>query len=317
MKNAYKRWAIGLLAGITLLLGVCAAVVYRVDPFCYYRMPADWKPVFFDERSQAVAFVKHAPADTVLLGTSMGANYRAGVIAETFGGTAARVTLPDGYLSEFDAAMDIVQNNPHHCYNVGEHILHSLTHVRNDKVLRLTMLFHDLGKARTRTTDEEGIDHFHGHVEESARIADDIMKRLRFDNDTRNKVVKLVKYHDLDMALTSKGVRKAIVKLSEELFPLFIEVQRADYLAQSMYKRDEKEAENKEIQRLYEQILEEQNCVSLKTLAITGSDLIEAGMKPGKEIGEVLQKLLEEVLEEPSLNTKDILLKKAEPFIKK
>ena len=221
------------------------------------------------------------------------------------------------FMPEFDAAMDTVQNNPHHCYNVGEHILHSLTHVRNDKVLRLTMLFHDLGKARTRTTDEEGIDHFHGHVEESARIADDIMKRLRFDNDTRNKVVKLVKYHDLDMALTSKGVRKAIVKLSEELFPLFIEVQRADYLAQSMYKRDEKEAENKEIQRLYEQILEEQNCVSLKTLAITGSDLIEAGMKPGKEIGEVLQKLLEEVLEEPSLNTKDILLKKAEPFIKK
>ena len=200
---------------------------------------------------------------------------------------------------------------------MGEHILHSLTHVRNDKVLRLTMLFHDLGKARTRTTDEEGIDHFHGHVEESARIADDIMKRLRFDNDTRNKVVKLVKYHDLDMALTPKGVRKAIVKLSEELFPLFIEVQRADYLAQSMYKRDEKEAENKEIQRLYKQILEEQNCVSLKTLAITGSDLIEAGMKPGKEIGEVLQKLLEEVLEEPSLNTKDILLNKAESFIKK
>lgn len=221
------------------------------------------------------------------------------------------------FMPEFDAAMDTVQNNPHHCYNVGEHILHSLTHVRNDKVLRLTMLFHDLGKARTRTTDEEGIDHFHGHVEESARIADDIMKRLRFDNDTRNKVVKLVKYHDLDMALTPKGVRKAIVKLSEELFPFFIEVQRADYLAQSMYKRDEKEAENKETQRLYEQILEEQNCVSLKTLAVTGSDLIEAGMKPGKEIGEVLQKLLEEVLEEPSLNTKDILLNKAESFIKK
>ena len=221
------------------------------------------------------------------------------------------------FMPEFDAAMETVQNNPHHCYNVGEHILHSLTHVRNDKVLRLTMLFHDFGKARTRTTDEDGIDHFYGHVEESARIADDIMKRLRFDNDTRYKVVKLVKYHDLDMALTPKGVRKAIVKLSEELFPLFLEVQRADYLAQSMYKRDEKEAENKEIQRLYEQIVEEQNCVSLKTLAVTGSDLIEAGMKPGREIGEVLQALLEEVLEEPALNTKETLLKRAETFIKK
>jgi len=179
------------------------------------------------------------------------------------------------------------------------------------------MLFHDLGKARTRTTDEKGIDHFYGHVEESAKIADYIMKRLRFDNDTRHKVVKLVKYHDLDMALTPKGVRKAIVKLSEELFPLLLEVQRADFMAQSMYKRDEKEAELAEIERLYARILEEQNCVSLKTLAVTGSDLIEAGMKPGKEIGEVLQKLLEEVLEEPALNTKEQLLKRAEPFIKK
>ena len=221
------------------------------------------------------------------------------------------------FMPEFDDAMETIQNNPHHCYNVGEHILHSLTNVRKDKVLRLAMLFHDLGKARTRTTDEKGIDHFYGHVEESARIADDIMRRLRFDNDTRHKVVKLVKYHDLDMALTPKGVRKAIVKLSEELFPLLLQVQRADFMAQSMYKRDEKEAELAEIERLYARILEEQNCVSLKTLAITGSDLIAEGMKPGKEIGEVLQKLLEEVLEEPALNTKEALLEKAKSFIKK
>ena len=221
------------------------------------------------------------------------------------------------FMPEFDAAMETVQNNPHHCYNVGEHILHSLIHVRKDKVLRLTMLFHDLGKALTRTTDEKGIDHFYGHVDESARIADDIMKRLRFDNDTRHKVVKLVKYHDLDMALTPKGVRKAIVKVSEELFPLLLEVQRGDFMAQSMYKREEKEAELKEIERIYARILEEKNCVSLKTLAVTGSDLIAAGMKPGKEIGEVLQKLLEEVLEDPSLNTKEILLTKAEGILKK
>ncbi len=221
------------------------------------------------------------------------------------------------FMPEFDAAMETVQNNPHHCYNVGEHILHSLIHVRKDKVLRLTMLFHDLGKALTRTTDEKGIDHFYGHVDESARIADDIMKRLRFDNDTRHKVVKLVKYHDLDMALTPKGVRKAIVKVSEELFPLLLEVQRGDFMAQSMYKREEKEAELKEIESIYARILEEKNCVSLKNLAVTGSDLIAAGMKPGKEIGEVLQKLLEEVLEDPSLNTKEILLTKAEGILKK
>ncbi len=214
------------------------------------------------------------------------------------------------FMPEFDAAMQTTQNNPHHCYGVGEHILHSLTHIRNDKVLRLTMLFHDLGKALTKTTDESGIDHFYGHAEVSAKIADDVMKRLRFDNDTRHKVIKLVKYHDLKMALTPTGVRKAVVKLGEDLFPLLLEVKRADFLAQSMYKRDEKEAELKEMERLYAQILEEKNCVSLKKLAVTGSDLIAAGMKPGKEIGEALQKLLEIVIEDPASNTKEILLAK-------
>ena len=136
------------------------------------------------------------------------------------------------------------------------------------------------------------------------------MKRLRFDNDTRHRVIKLVKFHDLKMALTPTGVRKAIVKLGEDLFPLLLEVKRADFLAQSMHKRDEKEAELKEMERLYTQILEEKDCVSLKTLAVTGSDLIASGMKPGKEIGEVLQRLLEIVIEEPSSNTKEILLSK-------
>ena len=217
-------------------------------------------------------------------------------------------------LPEFDAAMQTEQNNPHHCYGVGEHILYSLQNIRADKVLRLTMLFHDLGKARTKTTDEEGIDHFYGHVDVSAHIADDVMKRLKFDNDTRHKVTKLVRYHDLKMALTPTGVRRAIVKVGEELFPLLLEVKRADFLAQSMYKRDGKEAELQEMERIYAEILEQRNCVSLKDLAVNGSDLIGAGMKPGKEIGEALHQLLEIVLEDPQSNTKEILLKKL-PFL--
>ena len=108
MKQAYKRWTCGLLAGILILLGLCAGIVYAVDPFCYYRMPDKWEPVFFDERNQMVAYAKHSQADTVLLGTSMAANYRASWIEEIMGGKATRITLPDGYLSEFDAAMDTV-----------------------------------------------------------------------------------------------------------------------------------------------------------------------------------------------------------------
>lgn len=212
------------------------------------------------------------------------------------------------FFPEFDSAMETYQNNPHHCYSVGEHILHSLLNVPAEKVLRFAMLFHDLGKSVTKTVDEEGIDHFYGHVEKSADMADDIMRRLRFDNDTREKVVRLVKYHDLKINPTAKGVRRAIVKVGEDLFPQLLEVKRADFLAQSMYKRDEKEAELKKLMVLYEEVLEKKDCVSIKTLAVNGSDLIEAGMKPGKSIGEALQKMLDLVLEDPSLNTKEYLL---------
>lgn len=106
MKQAYRRWVCGLLAGILLLLAVCASVVWAVDPCLYYRMPKNWQPVFFSERYQAAGMMKHVPADTVLMGTSMAANYRASRIGEAFGGTALRITIPDGYFQEFDKAMN-------------------------------------------------------------------------------------------------------------------------------------------------------------------------------------------------------------------
>ena len=106
MKQAYRRWVCGLLGGVLLILLACGAVVYAVDPCLYYRMPEKWKPVFFNERWQAAGIVKHVEADTVLLGTSMTANYRGSEIGEVFGGTAVRVTVPDGRYGEFDAVME-------------------------------------------------------------------------------------------------------------------------------------------------------------------------------------------------------------------
>ena len=87
-------------------------------------------------------------------------------------------------LPEFDVCMETPQHNPHHCYSVGEHTLEGLKAVRADKVLRLAMLLHDIGKPLTKTTDENGKDHFKKHPKESARLAQDILRRLKFDNDT-------------------------------------------------------------------------------------------------------------------------------------
>lgn len=215
-------------------------------------------------------------------------------------------------LPEFDVCMKTRQNNLHHCYNVGSHILKSMEAVRPDKVLRLAMLFHDIGKPAVLTTDDEGIHHFHGHPEISERMTRDILKRLKFDNDTIYMVTRLVRYHDYDVKPKEKYVRRAIVKTGENIFPLLFEVKEADIQAQSGYLREEKEKKLKEVRQVYERVLAEKQCISLKTLAVTGKDLIEeAGMQPGREIGEMLNKLLDVVLEEPEKNDREILLKLA------
>lgn len=213
-------------------------------------------------------------------------------------------------LPEFDEIMATPQNHPHHRYNVGEHTLQGLLQVEPDKILRLAVLFHDFGKADTISTDEEGINHFYGHSEISEEKARTILRRLRFDNDTVYFVTRLVRYHDYgnEVEPDMRIVRRAVNKIGEDIFPRLFAVKRADILSQSDYKREEKLGNLDKWQQLYEQMKALNQCVSLKTLAVTGSDLIAAGMKPGKELGEVLQKLLELVIEEPERNTGEWLL---------
>ena len=212
------------------------------------------------------------------------------------------------FLPEFDACMETEQNTPHHCYTVGEHILHSLLLVRPDKVLRLTMLFHDIAKPVMRKTDENGRDHFKMHAPEGEKMAKSILRRLKFDNDTISKVSRLIKYHDDRPMPEMRSVRRAVNRIGEDLFPMYLEVQEADMLAQSEYRREEKSARLKGVAECYHKVVEEKQCVSLKTLAVTGRDLIQAGYKPGPELGEVLKEMLEHVLEEPSDNTKEKLM---------
>ena len=211
------------------------------------------------------------------------------------------------FLPEFDRMMETIQETPHHMYNVGEHTLHAMKNVRADKILRLTMLLHDTGKPALKTMDANGVAHFKKHAAESEKIAGRVLKRLKFDNDTLRKVTKLVKYHDYRMEATEKNVRRAMNIIGEELFPYYMEVRRADVLAQSLYKREEKIQNLDEIEELYRKIVALAQCVSLKTLAVNGSDLIAAGMKPGKKIGEKLEELLELVIDDPDMNTKEKL----------
>ena len=139
-------------------------------------------------------------------------------------------------------------------------------------------------------------------------MAGQILRRLKFDNDTIRRVTRLVKWHDDRPEGSMRSVRRAVNRIGEDLFPYYLEVQEADMLAQSAYRREEKQERLNRVKASYEKILEEQQCVSLKTLAVTGKDLIEAGYRPGREIGETLNRLLEAVLEDPEKNKKEILL---------
>ena len=212
------------------------------------------------------------------------------------------------FLPEFDACMKTEQNTPHHCYTVGEHTLHSLLNIRADKVLRLTMLLHDIGKPVVKKTDETGRDHFKMHGPAGERMAKAILRRLKFDNDTIAKVCRLVKWHDDRPEPRMRSVRRAVNRIGEDLFPLYLEVQRADMLAQSEYLREEKTARLDGVTACYEEILREGQCVSLKNLAVTGRDLIAEGLQPGPELGAVLNRMLEHVLEYPEDNAKERLL---------
>lgn len=212
------------------------------------------------------------------------------------------------FLPELDLMMETKQNNPHHCYSVGEHVLHSLGEVPADKVLRLTMLLHDVAKPHCKTTDEAGIDHFHGHPFQGAEIARKILRRLRMDNETTARVTQLIRWHDDNPPLTERNVRRAVCRAGVAQYPDLFAVKRADIRAQSDYKKEEKLRYVDEFETLYEQIIDNRQCLSVRELAVDGSDLLAAGVPQGKAVGEALHALLELVLENPECNTREYLL---------
>lgn len=211
-------------------------------------------------------------------------------------------------LPEFDAIMNCEQNDGLHEETVGEHTLKALLKVPNDKVLRLTMLFHDFGKPLTVSGTEEGETRFFGHPDISSELSREIMRRLKFDNDTTDKVKKLTAVHDLFIKNAPNRVRRAMSKVTKELFPYFLEVRKANILAWKEEAQESALAQLQELTSIYKGILERGECVCIKELAADGKDLIAVGVKQGKQIGEILSDLLEIVLEEPEKNAKESLL---------
>ena len=215
--------------------------------------------------------------------------------------TAYELGVTAVVLPEFDRMMQTEQNNIHHMYSVGEHTLRVIEQVPAQKALRWAALLHDVAKPVTKTTDEKG-DHFYGHNEAGVELARQILTRLKFDNATIDRVKRLVYWHDYAMGASIKlrTFRRGLSKMGADLFEDYICLKRADILGQSTYMRQEKLDRLDVLRDYYTQIIEENQCLSLKDLAVTG--------KPGKEIGTTLHTLLDRVLDDPSLNERNVLL---------
>ncbi|MBQ4060299.1 MAG: CCA tRNA nucleotidyltransferase [Lachnospiraceae bacterium] len=222
--------------------------------------------------------------------------------------TAYELGVTKIVLPEFDAMMETEQNNKHHMYTVGEHTLRVVQEVPATETLRWAALLHDVAKPRTKTSDETG-DHFYEHNRVGVDMAEEILQRLKFDNVTIGRVKRLVLWHDYGMGKVPslRSFRKSLSKMGADLFEDYTYIKRADTLAQSDYMKEEKLANLEVLKEHYKTVMEQQQCLSLKDLAVGGKDLIGMGMKPGKELGEMLAYLLEVVLEEPEMNTKDAL----------
>lgn len=199
------------------------------------------------------------------------------------------------------------QRNPHHCWDVLEHSAAAVEQVPPEPSLRLAAFLHDIGKPGTFSLDGDGTGHFYGHGEESVRLAEQLLRRLKFDNATRKRVVELVRYHDRQVEDSERAVKRCLNRMGPELFFDLLALKRADNLAQSPAYRDRQRYFDR-LEGLAAQILEQKQCFSLKNLAVNGDDLITAGMRPGRELGRALGEMLEAVVSGQVENQRGALL---------
>lgn len=222
-------------------------------------------------------------------------------------------------LPELVAAIGIEQKGAH-AYDVWEHLLRSLQHAADKDWsldVRLAALFHDISKPETRRFSRETNEYtFYGHEVVGSRVTKQILERLRFSNAIIEKVVKLVRWHMFFSSteqITLSAVRRMVVNVGKENIWDLMNVRVCDRIGTGRPK------ENPYRLRKYKSMVEEalRDPITVGMLKIDGKRLMEVTHEtPGPKIGYTLAALLEEVLENPKLNTPEYLDKRAQELIK-
>lgn len=220
----------------------------------------------------------------------------------------------ESYLSEI-YKFNTNQNSKYHLYSSTTHSLVATSVIERKLHLRLSAMLHDVGKANTKITDDEGVDHFPNHAKESVKIAEEILKRLKYDNKTIKKVLTLIENHDKVIVTDKQSVKRFLRDIGFDNFNDWCSLRMADLLAQNpkyIRRRIEKLYKIKELAREVQFYGEP---YTIKDLDIDGNDLMKIGLK-GKEIKIVLDKLLDVVIESCNMNHKDYLIMMAEIIFK-
>lgn len=208
---------------------------------------------------------------------------------------------------ELEYIFNVEQNTKWHIYDVWQHTAKAVEQSPKDLAIRYTMLLHDLGKAFSKTTDENGTDHFKGHQKISESYADCALKRLKAPKEIYNRVMAVVPIHDIHIGTDRKNVKKWLSRLGESTLRDLVEVKRADKLAQNP------EMTAPEIKRLditesiIDDIIMNGEPFTIKDLKINGNDIMLLGFK-GRQIGEIQKALLDMVINENLKNEKVSLI---------
>ncbi len=214
-------------------------------------------------------------------------------------------------LPEVDICFSSPQKNKYHIYNVGEHIVYAVKNSPNDLIIRWAALLHDIGKPNSKSIDANGIIHFYGHHRHSVRLASDILRKFRFDNQQQREILLLIENHDVRIDASLIGVKKMMSRTGPDLFSKLLLLQEADNKAKNQKYLRDKLIKINEVRQLSLKVIAERQPYRISDLALNNRDLSALGLRAGHEISDTLQLLLDEVLVNPELNTKDYLISQA------
>lgn len=209
------------------------------------------------------------------------------------------------WIPEILPCVGFEQQSRYHAYDVWEHTCKAVAGSKNIPALRLALLLHDIEKPACYTP----VGHFYGHAAESAKTASTILHRLRFDNETIHTVTTLIGVHCDPLTPNEKQIKRFLRKIGAPMLKLLIEHHRGDNIAQTPEVAAERLPVWDEVEAIVDRILAEEQCFSLKDLAVNGSDLVALGIEKGPRIGVLLNQLLDDVISGKLPNEKDALLK--------